>query len=71
MSSKIRNFTERAEMLVQVQGDKDGTKHFEVVSEDGWKAAHKHVLRQNAGVGERKRRSPETARYARLNFDKL
>jgi Fe-S cluster biosynthesis and repair protein YggX len=31
-------------MLVQVQGDKDGTKHFEVVSEDGWKAAHKHVL---------------------------
>jgi len=34
----------RAEMLVQVQGDKDGTKHFDVVSEDGWKAAHKHVL---------------------------
>jgi hypothetical protein len=36
----------RAEMLVQVQGDKDGTKHFAVVSEDGWKAAHKHVLRK-------------------------
>jgi negative regulator of sigma E activity len=36
----------RAEMLVQVQGDRDGTKHFEVVSEDGWKAAHKHVLRK-------------------------
>jgi negative regulator of sigma E activity len=33
-----------AEMLVEVQGDKDGTKHFEVVSEDGWKSAHKHVL---------------------------
>jgi outer membrane lipoprotein-sorting protein len=34
----------RAEMVVQVHGDRDGTKHFEVVSEDGWKAAHKHVL---------------------------
>ena len=36
----------RAEMLVQVKGDRDGTKHFEVVSEEGWKAAHKHVLRK-------------------------
>lgn len=34
----------RAEMLVRVQGDLDGTKHFEIVSEEGWKAAHKHVL---------------------------
>ena len=33
-----------AEMLVKVKGDQHGTKHFEVVSEDGWKAAHKHVL---------------------------
>jgi outer membrane lipoprotein-sorting protein len=39
-----QKFQKRAEMLVQVQGDRDGTKHFEVVSEDGWKAAHKHVL---------------------------
>ena len=37
-------FHKRAEMLVKVKGDQDGTKHFEVVSEDGWKAAHKHVL---------------------------
>src|ERR1700720_4463127 len=36
----------RAEMLVQVQGDRDGTKHFEVVAEEGWKVAHKHVLRK-------------------------
>jgi negative regulator of sigma E activity len=41
-----RHFHKRAEMLVQVQGDPDGTKHFEVVSEEGWKAAHKHVLRK-------------------------
>ena len=34
----------RAEMLVNVTGDPDGTKHFEVVSEDGWHSAHKHVL---------------------------
>ena len=39
-----QKYNKRAEMLVQVQGDKDGTKHLEVVSEDGWKAAHKHVL---------------------------
>jgi negative regulator of sigma E activity len=38
------HFHKRAEMLVQVQGDRDGTKHFEIISEDGWKAAHKHVL---------------------------
>lgn len=36
----------RAEMLVRVTGDSDGNKHFEVLSEQGWKAAHKHVLRK-------------------------
>src|SRR5258708_32935590 len=36
----------RAEMLVQVQGDRDGTKHFDILSEEGWTAAHKHVLRK-------------------------
>jgi hypothetical protein len=40
------NFQKRAEMLVRVQGDRDGTKHFEVVSEEGWKAANAHVLRK-------------------------
>jgi hypothetical protein len=35
-----------AEMLVHVSGDSDGTKHFEVLSEQGWKAAQKHVLRK-------------------------
>lgn len=34
----------RAEMLVRVRGDRDGTKHFEIVTETGWKAAQKHVL---------------------------
>jgi hypothetical protein len=36
----------RAEMLVHVRGDQDGTKHFEIVNETGWKAAQKHVLRK-------------------------
>ena len=34
----------RADMQVSVSCDSDGSKHFEVVSEDGWKSAHKHVL---------------------------
>ena len=36
----------RAEMLVSVNCDPDGTKHFEVVSEEGWSSANKHVLRK-------------------------
>jgi hypothetical protein len=36
----------RAEMLVSVKCDPDGTKHFEVVSEDGWKSANKRVVRK-------------------------
>jgi len=41
-----RHMQKHAEMLVDVKGDADGTKHFQVISEDGWKAAHKHVLRK-------------------------
>jgi hypothetical protein len=36
----------RAEMLVSVKCDPDGTKHFEVVSEEGWKSANKRVVRK-------------------------
>ncbi len=35
-----------AELLAQVESDVDGTKHFEVVDEEGWKAADKHVFRK-------------------------
>src|SRR5882672_12490354 len=61
----------RAEMLVQVQGDKDGTKHFEVVSEDGWKAAHKHVLHKML-ESESETSRPEIRASAKLtpeNYD--
>jgi hypothetical protein len=56
----------RAEMLVQVQGDPDGTKHFEVVSEEGWKAAHKHVLRKML-QSESETSHPEARVKTRIN----
>ncbi|HMD09193.1 MAG TPA: sigma-E factor regulatory protein RseB domain-containing protein [Candidatus Acidoferrum sp.] len=61
-----QHFHKRAEMLVQVQGDPDGTKHFEVVSEDGWKAAHKHVLRKML-ESEAESSHPDARAKARLN----
>jgi outer membrane lipoprotein-sorting protein len=66
-----QKFNKRAEMLVQVQGDKDGTKHLQVVSEDGWKAAHKHVLHKML-ESETEVSRPEMRASARLipkNYD--
>jgi hypothetical protein len=40
------HFDKRSEILVRVRADRDGTKHFDVVSEEGWNAANKHVLRK-------------------------
>src|ERR1700741_3348157 len=56
----------RAEMLVQVQGDPDGTKHFEVVSQDGWKAAHKHVFHKML-ESESETSRPEARVKTRIN----
>ena len=64
-------FHKRAEMLVKVKGDQDGTKHFEVLSEDGWKAAHKHVLHKML-ESESETSRPETRASAKLtpeNYD--
>jgi hypothetical protein len=36
----------RADMLVSISCDGNGMKHFEVLSEDGWKSANKRVLHQ-------------------------
>jgi hypothetical protein len=41
-----RKLNKRAEMVASVVCEADGTKHFQVVSEDGWKSANKHVLRK-------------------------
>lgn len=61
-----RNFQKRAEMLVRVQGDPDGTKHFDVVSEEGWKAANTHVLRKML-ESETETSRPDTRATARVN----
>jgi outer membrane lipoprotein-sorting protein len=64
-------FHKRAEMLVQVQGDRDGTKHFEVVSEDGWGGARKHVFHKML-ESETETSRPEIRASARLvpeNYD--
>jgi len=64
-------FHKRAEMLVQVQGDPDGTKHFEVVSQEGWGGAQKHVLRKML-ESESETSHPEMRANARLipeNYD--
>jgi hypothetical protein len=57
----------RSEMLVQVRGDRDGTKHFEVVSEEGWKAANTHVLRKML-ESESETSRPDLRATTRLNF---
>jgi outer membrane lipoprotein-sorting protein len=60
------NFQKRAEMVVRVTGDPDGTKHFEVVSEDGWRAANAHVLRKML-ESESETSRPELRATTRLN----
>jgi hypothetical protein len=58
----------RAEMLVRVRGDQDGTKHFEIVNETGWKAAQKHVLHKML-ESEAEASRPEERVKARLSPD--
>jgi MucB/RseB N-terminal domain len=60
------SFQKRAEMLVRVEGDQDGTKHFEVVSEEGWKAANTHVLRKML-ESESETSRPELRATAKIN----
>jgi hypothetical protein len=57
-----------AEMLVRVSGDTDGTKHFEILSEQGWKAAQKHVLRKML-ESESQTSRPEAREKTRLSPD--
>jgi hypothetical protein len=57
-----------AEMLVRVNGDPDGTKHFEILSEQGWKAAQKHVLRKML-ESESQTSAPEAREKTRLCSD--
>lgn len=43
---KNRKLHKHAEMLVRVTCDQDGSKHFDIVRERGWKAANTHVFRR-------------------------
>ena len=55
----------RAELVATVVCDTDGIKHFQVVSEDGWKSANKHVLRKMLG-SESETSQPDTHPKTRM-----
>jgi len=57
----------RAEIVVRVKGDADGTKHFEIVSEDGWKAANTHVLKKML-ESESETSRPERRGMSKINL---
>jgi len=61
-------FQKRAQMLVRVTCERNGTKHFEVMSEDGWKSANKRVLRQML-VTESDSSRPDTRPLNRITSD--
>jgi hypothetical protein len=61
-------FQTRAEMLVRVTCERDGTKHFEVLSEDGWKSANERVLREMLAT-ESESSSPDTRPKSRVTSD--
>jgi hypothetical protein len=58
----------RAQMLVRVTCNGTGTKHFEVMSEDGWKSASKRVLRQML-VAESDNSLPDARPLNRITSD--
>jgi hypothetical protein len=57
-----------ARMRVRVTCDQTGTKHFEVVSEEGWKSANKHVLQQMLKTESDSSR-PDTRPHSRITTD--
>jgi hypothetical protein len=56
-----------AEMLVRVQEDQDGSRHFDVVSETGWNAANNLVLRKML-ESESETSRPQLRATIRLNY---
>jgi G:T-mismatch repair DNA endonuclease (very short patch repair protein) len=63
-----RLFNKRAEMLVSVNCDPAGVKHFDVISEDGWKSANKRVLRQMVAT-ESESSKPDARAKSRITPD--
>ena len=58
----------RAQILVRINVEPTGAKHFEVVSEEGWEAANKHVLRKML-TSEEETSVPGQQNKTQLNFD--
>ena len=61
-------FHKQADMVVRVQGDPDDTKHFEIVREEGWTGALKHVLHKMLET-EEQASAPEMRTTTRLSPD--
>ena len=61
-------FQKRSQMLVRVNCDPNGIKHFEVLSEDGWKSANKRVLREMLAT-ESDISHPDTRPKSRITSD--
>jgi hypothetical protein len=58
----------RAQMLVRINFEPTGAKHFAIVSEEGWEAANKHVLRKMLS-SEEETSTPGQQNKAQLNFE--
>lgn len=61
-------FQKWAQMQVRVNCDQSGMKHFEVLSEDGWKSANNRVLREML-VTESDSSHPDTRSKSRITSD--
>jgi hypothetical protein len=61
-------FQKRARMLVRVNCDRNGMKHFQVMSEDGWRIANERVLREMLAA-ESTNSHPETRPTSRITSD--
>lgn len=57
-----------AELVVDVLCETNGTKHFSVITEDGWKSANKHVLKKML-ESESETSTPEIRPQTRLTAD--
>ncbi len=57
-----------AQMLVRINFEATGAKHFEIVSEEGWGAANKHVLRKMLS-SEEETSTPGDQNKTQLNFE--
>ena len=63
-----RRLNKHADMVVSITCDRNGEKHFQVISEDGWKSANKHVLHHMVETESEGSRPQERAK-SRVNSE--